>query len=261
MNSKPIALVTGASGGIGEAIARELAPNYQLVLVAHSADKLNALAAQLIGAETIVLDLSTADAVQKLTRELETRNLDISVLVNNADYGEFWLADPKLEETIMLNVVTLTMLTRALLPAIVARKAGKVMNIASTAAFMPGPLIAVYYASKAFVLSFSQALSEELSGTGVSVTALCSGPVSTGFQNAAAMQDSKLLSNPLMDSASVAHAAVKALEYKQRVVIPGTSNQLLALLPRFAPRALIPGIVKNAQSRRYSCPSCRRSVY
>lgn len=255
MNSKPIALVTGASGGIGEAIARELAPNYQLVLVARSADKLNALAAQLIGAETIVLDLSTADAVQKLTRELETRNLDISVLVNNAgfaDYGEFWLADPKkLEEMIMINVVTLTMLTRALLPAMVARKAGKVMNVASTAAFMPGPLMAVYYASKAFVLSFSEALSEELSGTGVSVTALCPGPVSTGFQNAGAMQDSKLLSNPMMDSASVARAAVKPLEYKQRVVIPGTSNQLLALLPRFVPRALIPGIVKNAQSRRY----------
>ena len=252
MNSKPIALVTGASGGIGEAIARELAPNYQLVLVARSADKLNALAAQLIGAETIVLDLSIADAVQKLTRELETRNLDIGVLVNNADCGEFWLADPKkLEETIMLNVVTLTMLTRALLPAMAARKAGKVMNVASTAAFMPGPLMAVYYASKAFVLSFSEALSEELSGTGVSVTALCPGPVSMGFQNAAAMQDSKLLSNPLMDSASVARAAVKALEYKQRVVIPGTSNQLLALLPRFVPRALIPGIVKNTQSRRY----------
>ena len=248
MNSKPIALVTSASGGIGKAIARELAPNYQLVLVARSADKLNALAAQLIGAETIVLDLSIADAVQKLTRELETRNLDIGVLVNNADCGEFWLADPKkLEETIMLNVVTLTMPTRALLPAMAARKAGKVMNVASTAAFMPGPLMVVYYASKAFVLSFS----EELSGTGVSVTALCPGPVSMGFQNTAAMQDSKLLSNPLMDSASVARAAVKALEYKQRVVIPGTSNQLLALLPRFVPRALIPGIVKNAQSRRY----------
>ena len=143
MNSKPIALVTSASGGIGKAIARELAPNYQLVLVARSADKLNALAAQLIGAETIVLDLSIADAVQKLTRELETRNLDIGVLVNNADCGEFWLADPKkLEETIMLNVVTLTMPTRALLPAMAARKAGKVMNVASTAAFMPGPLMA-----------------------------------------------------------------------------------------------------------------------
>lgn len=258
MNSKPIALVTGASGGIGEAIARELAPKYRLVLVARSADKLSALAAELGGAETIALDLSTPDATGQLTRELETRKLDISLLVNNAgfaDYGEFWLADPKkLEQMLMLNIVTLTMLTRALLPGMVARKAGKVMNVASTAAFMPGPLMAVYYASKAFVLSFSEALSEELIRTGVSVTALCPGPVSTGFQSAAAMQDSKLLKNPmnpLMDSTSVARAAVDALESKQRVVIPGLSNQLLALIPRFVPRALIPGIVKNAQARNH----------
>ena len=255
MNTRLIALVTGASGGIGQAIARELTPKYRLVLVARSADKLGALALELGGAETIALDLSTAEATRQLSRELEARQLEVSLLVNNAgfaDYGEFWLADPeKLEQMIMLNVLTLTMLTRALLPAMVARNAGKVMNVASTAAFMPGPLMAVYYASKAFVLSFSEALSEELQGTGVSVTALCPGPVSTGFQTAAAMQDSKLLSNPinpLMDSSSVARAAVAALESKQRVVIPGLSNQLLALLPRFVPRALIPGIVKTAQA-------------
>jgi uncharacterized protein len=256
VNTKPIALVTGASGGIGEAIARELAPKYRLVLVARSSEKLTALAAELGSAETIALDLSTPDATQQLTRELETRNLDISVLVNNAgfaDYGEFWLADPqKLEQMMMLNIVTLTMLTRALLPAMVMRKSGKVMNVASTAAFMPGPLMSVYYASKAFVLSFSEALSEELSGTGVSVTVLCPGAVSTGFQSKAAMQDSKLLRSPMipiMDSASVARIAVQALERQQRVVIPGLSNQFFALLPRLLPRALIPSMVKNAQAR------------
>jgi uncharacterized protein len=112
--------------------------------------------------------------------------------------------------------------------------------------------MSVYYASKAFVLSFSEALSEELRNTGVSVTALCPGPVSTDFQTKAAMQDSKLLNNPLnpvMDSASVARAGVQALESKRRVVIPGLSNQFLALLPRLLPRALIPSMVKNAQAR------------
>jgi hypothetical protein len=256
MNTKPIALVTGASGGIGEQIARLLAPRYRLVLVARSADKLEALAKELGGAETIPLDLGRSDAVDSLTRTLTERELEPSVLVNNAgfaDYGEFWQSDPKkLQEMLMLNMVTLTMLTRALLPGMVARRDGRIMNVASTAAFMPGPLMAVYYASKAFVLSFSEALSSELEGSGVSVTALCPGPVETGFQSRAAMEESKLLKNPMnptMDSRTVAEAGVRALEARQRVVIPGVTNQLLAVLPRFLPRAFVPGMVKNAQAR------------
>jgi short-subunit dehydrogenase len=258
MNSKPVALITGASGGIGEQIARELAARYHLVLVARSADKLSALASSLESAEIVALDLSRSDAVDTLTRTLQERGLEVSVLVNNAgfaDYGEFWQADAgKLLEMVNLNVVTLTMLTRALLPGMVARKQGKIMNVASTAAFMPGPLMSVYYASKAYVLSFSEGLSAELEGTGVSVTALCPGPVETGFQSRAAMEGSKLLNNPMnptMDSATVAKAAVSALEARQRVVIPGFMNQMLAVLPRFLPRALVPGIVKNAQARAH----------
>jgi uncharacterized protein len=258
MNSKPLALVTGASGGIGEAIARELNAKYRLVLVARSADKLEALAQQLGGAEVIALDLSTVDAADRLHRELETRGLAVDVLVNNAgfaDYGEFWHADAsKLQQMVLLNVNTLTMLTRALLPGMVERKRGHVLNVASTAAFMPGPLMAVYYASKAYVLSFGEALDEELRGTGVSVTTLCPGPVESGFQARAAMEDSKLLKNPmnpLMSAAEVAKQAVSAMEANARVVIPGFNNQMLALVSRFVPRAFVPGIVKNAQARNH----------
>ncbi len=258
MNTKPLALVTGASGGIGEEIAKQLANKYRLVLVARSQDKLEALAKEIGGAEVIALDLAMPNATQQLMMQLEQRKLSIEVLVNNAgfaDYGEFHLADPaKLEQMVLLNIHTLTMLTRALLPSMVAAKRGKVLNVASTAAFMPGPLMAVYYASKAYVLSFGEALDEELRGTGVSVTTLCPGPVKTGFQDRAAMNDSKLLQNPMnpmMTSQEVAIQAVAALEKKARVVIPGLMNQILAVVPRLMPRAFVPSMVKNAQARNH----------
>jgi uncharacterized protein len=261
--SKQTALVTGASGGIGEDLARELAARrYNLVLVARSADKLEALGQELrqkhgIESTIIAMDLSTPDAAERLTRELETRQLTIDVLINNAgsgDYGEFWtLEASKTAQMLHLNITTLTMLSRALLPGMVARKRGKIMNVASTAGFMPGPLMSVYYASKNFVLALSEGLSEELAGTGVTVTALCPGPVVTGFQAQAAMQDSKLLKNPsgLLSSGEVAKQGVAALERGQRVIIPGFINQVLALLPRWVPRAFVPGIVKNVQARNH----------
>jgi uncharacterized protein len=254
--NKPYALITGASGGIGEELARQMAQKYSLILVARSFDKLEALAKELGGAQTIALDLSTPDAAHKLSAELDKRGLEVEVLVNNAgfaDYGEFALAPTdKLEQMVFLNIGTLTMLTRALLPKMLEKKRGQVLNVASTAAFMPGPLMAVYYASKAYVLSFGEALDEELRGTGVGITTLCPGPVATGFQDRAAMQDSKLLKNPMnpmMSVQEVAKEAIDALENKQRVVIPGLMNKLLALTPRIVPRAFVPSIVKNAQAR------------
>ena len=258
------ALVTGASGGIGEDLARELAARqYNLVLVARSADKLEALGQELrqkygIESTAIAMDLSTPDAAEDLTRELETRSLSIDVLINNAgfaDYGEFWNLDSnKTAQMLHLNITTLTMLSRALLPGMVARKKGRIMNVASTAAFMPGPLMSVYYASKNYVLALSEGLSEELAGTGVTVTALCPGPVETGFQARAAMENSKLLKNPMnpmMTSKEVAKQGIAALERGQRVIIPGTMNQILALVPRLLPRAFVPGMVKNAQARNH----------
>jgi uncharacterized protein len=261
--SKQTALVTGASGGIGEDLARELAAcQYNLVLVARSADKLEALGQELrqkygIESTSIAMDLSTPDAADRLTHELERRKLSIDVLINNAgfaDYGEFWILDAnKTAQMLHLNITTLTMLSRLLLPGMVARKKGRIMNVASTAAFMPGPLMSVYYASKNYVLALSEGLSEELAGTGVTVTALCPGPVETGFQARAAMQDSKLLKNPsgLLSSAEVAKQGIVALERGQRVIIPGLMNQILAMVPRWVPRAFVPGIVKNAQARNH----------
>ncbi len=258
------ALVTGASGGIGEDLARELAARkYNLVLVARSTDKLEALGHELrqrhgIESTIISMDLSSPDAAEQLSHELETRKLSIDVLVNNAgfaDYGEFWTLDTnKTAQMLHLNITTLTMLSRALLPGMVARKRGKIMNVASTAAFMPGPLMSVYYASKNYVLALSEGLSEELAGTGVTITALCPSPVETGFQARAAMQNSKLLKNPMnpmMDSKDVAKQGIAALERGQRVIIPGFMNQILALVPRLLPRAFVPGIVKNAQARNH----------
>jgi short-subunit dehydrogenase len=188
--------------------------------------------------------------------ELETRGLDVDVLVNNAgigEYGEFALGDPiKQQHMISLNVMTLTMLTRALLPKMLEHKSGRIMNVASTAGFMPGPLMSVYYATKAYVLSFSEALAEELVGTGVTVTALCPGPTESDFQARADMQDSKLVKGKtLMTCKEVSEEGVAALERGQRVVIPGFINQIQALTSRFLPRAIVPGIIKNVQARNH----------
>jgi len=151
---------------------------------------------------------------------------------------------------IQLNVVALTELTKLLLPPMIARGAGRVLNVASTAAFQPGPLMAVYYATKAYVLSFSEAIAEELRGTGVTVTALCPGPTKTGFQAGAAMEDSKLVrGRDIMDSKTVARIGYAAMLEGKRVVIPGAMNKVLAQSVRFLPRATVARAVKRAQER------------
>lgn len=260
--NRKTALITGASGGIGEALARTLAQHgYNLILVARTMSKLEALGAELsakngVEAVSIASDLSAFDASEKLIADLEARKLNVDVLVNNAgfgEFGEFAMGDPvKQQQMISLNILTLTMLTRHLLPKMLERKFGRVMNVASTAAFMPGPLMSVYYASKAYVLSFSEALAEELLGTGVTVTALCPGPTESDFQARAAMEDSKLFQGKtLMTSREVAEQGVAALERGQRVVIPGIMNQIQAQASRFLPRAIVPGIVKNVQARNH----------
>ena len=251
------ALVTGASGGIGEEIAKELASKgFDLILVARRAEQLNVLATLLeskhaIKARSIALDLSIDGAGQKLFQLLEGN--DVDVLVNNAGiglFGGFIHDDPdRLNQLVMLNVVALTDLTRALLPQMVARGSGRVLNVASVAGFMPGPLMAAYFASKAYVLSLGVALSAELAGTGVTVTTLCPGAIRTGFQKGAAMEDSKLVKGKkLMSAEDCARYGVRAMLRGTSVAVPGVANKLVTLTPRFLPRKFLAKMVQQNQS-------------
>lgn len=253
-SSRPLALVTGASGGIGLHIATELAAlGHDLVLVARGQRALDELAQALsqrhgIQAHVRALDLSLPDAADQLTAWLQAQALPVDVLVNNAGFGLYGphaqadLAEE--QQMIQVNITTLTRLTKLLLPGMLSRRRGQVMNVASTASFQPGPYMAVYYATKAYVLSYSEALAEELRGTGVTVTALCPGPTTSGFQDKAAMHDSALVKGRrLPTSAEVAAYGVKAMRRGQRVAIHGCMNWLMAQSVRFTPRALVTRVV------------------
>jgi hypothetical protein len=257
--AKRTALITGASGGIGLELTRIFArEGYDLGLVARSEGKLNELAAEMNSrhgttATVIVRDLSKQSEVDSLYDEVQRRGLTVDVLVNNAGFavfGDFTTSDAAAEYEMMeINVVTLTRLTKKFLPGMKARGWGRVLNLASTAAFAPGPLMAVYYATKAYVLSFSEAIARELDGTGVTVTALCPGPTKTGFQARAAMQDSKLVQGGLMDVTNVAEQGYRALMNGTTVYVPGFMNKLQALAPRFLPRTMVARMVMNMQRR------------
>lgn len=257
--AKQTALITGASSGLGKELARLYAKDgYDLVLVARSHDKLEALAKELTeahGTKATVLtsDLSKAEAPSLLVKELERRNLQIDALINNAGYGlygPFVETDLQKElEMIQLNVTSLTELSKHLLPGMVARGKGQILNVASTAAFQPGPLMAVYYATKAFVLFLSEALASELEGTGVTVTAFCPGPTESGFQAEAQLGSSKLVrGKKLPDAQSVAALGYKAAKKGKRVYIPGALNYAMANSVRFLPRDAATAIVKMAQA-------------
>jgi short-subunit dehydrogenase len=246
-----VALVTGASGGIGLEIARVLAPDHDLVLVARSAAKLESLAEELGGARFVPADLSDPAGEAKVGAEVA----DVDVLVNNAgvgDFGPFAEADPaRTLAMIHLNVTSLTALTRRYLPGMLERGRGRVMNVASTASFQPGPLMAVYYATKAYVLSFSEALAEEVRRSGVTVTALCPGPTASGFQAAADMELSPLVANRrLPTAAEVAAYGVKAMERGDVVAVPGLLNKLMAGSVRFTPRPVIRRVVRKMQETK-----------
>lgn len=245
------ALVTGASSGIGLELARLLAADgHDLVLVARSTAKLDALAREL-GAgrvRTIGADLSRPDAVAAVHAQVPT----VDVLVNNAgvgDFGPFAEAEAdKVLGMIQLNIASLTELTHRYLPGMVARGSGRVLNVASTAAFQPGPLMAVYYATKAYVLSFSEAVAEEVRGSGVTVTALCPGPTASGFQAGADMEASKLVKGrKLPTAAEVAAAGHKAMLAGDVVHVPGLRNKVLASSVRFTPRPVIRRLVHKLQ--------------
>lgn len=258
--AKMTALVTGASGGIGEELARLFAAGgHDLVLVARSRDKLARLAAELkdahgVSARVVASDLSRPEAPREIFEELRGAGVPVDALINNAGFGSYGLfaeTDLKSElELLQVNVAALTHLTKLFLPAMLGRRRGYVMNVASTAAFQPGPLMAVYYASKAYVLSFSEALSNECEGTGVRVSALCPGPTETGFVAAAGMGDSKLFDRGAMSARAVAEAGYRGLLDGRRVVIPGLRNNLLARSIGFFPRGLVTKVVRGIQEKR-----------
>jgi short-subunit dehydrogenase len=256
--TKPLALVTGASGGIGEALARRLAAEgYDLVLVARSADALNRAAETLrltSGVSTIPLDLGHEEAGETLERELGSRQVDL--LVNNAGYGVTgrFLDQPLATQLgeITLNVHTLTDLTHRFVGAMRRSGYGRgVINVASTAAFQPGPHMAVYYATKAYVLSFTEALAQELKGTGLTATALCPGPVATGFQARAEFDASMRLTKIMKPRSAdfVAAAALRGFNAGKSVVIPGLMEAVMARGAPFTPRPLLLAAVEKLQRK------------
>ncbi len=254
-------MITGASSGIGEEIAKLAAADKQdLVLVARSADKLEALGESLarahgIRATVLAEDLSDPASIDVIADVLAARTIDVDVLVNNAGFG-LWgpLVETNIDDQrrmLQVNVFALTMLTRRLLPLMVARGRGRVLNVASTAAFEPGPLMATYYASKAYVLSFSEALADELGGSGVTVTCLCPGPTETGFAARAGNQRSRLFALGLvMDAGSVARAGYEGMKAGRRLVITGLINKLVIQSLRISPRRLVTALVRKLNEKR-----------
>jgi len=250
------ALITGASGGIGYELAKLFARDrYNLVLVARSAAKLTQFADELqrqfgISVKPIALDLTAAPAPQFLFDQLQREDIAVDVLANNAGYGALGeFAKVPLEESlgqIQLNVTALTHLTRLFLGPMLERRAGKILNVASTAGFQPGPRMAVYYATKAYVISFSEALANELQGTGVTVTCLCPGATDTGFAQRAGNDQTRLFKQLRpMDAKTVALDGYRGLMDGKTLVISGFKNWLLAESIRFSPRKLVTAISRK----------------
>jgi short-subunit dehydrogenase len=249
------ALITGASSGIGLELARLFARDgYRLVLVARNRGALRALGDELQAQYQIDVRISPKDLAHpaspvELYQELQEAGVVLDVLVNNAGFGgrgPFLKTDWNNEaEMMQVNIVALAHLTKLFLPQIRARE-GKVMNVASVAAFLPGPYMSVYYASKAFVLSFSEALAEELRGTGTTVTCLCPGPVETGFQKRAGSEASGLARSPLLvDVVEVARAGYEGMKQGNRLVIPGWKNRVAVESLRVSPRSMVTRMVSR----------------
>lgn len=241
---KKVALVTGASAGLGVEFARHLHERgHRLVLAARREERLQSLADELGNARAIAIDLSSTKAPARLIADLEANGEVVDVLVNNAGFGligQFATLDPKRQrQMIDLNVGTLTELCRAVVPGMIERKSGGVLNVASTAAFQPGPRMAVYFATKAFVLSLSEALHEELRPHGISVTCLCPGPTRTEFGDVAGFKGNVVFDRVAMKASEVVKAGLEGLEKNKAVVIPGLVNKAGATSTRFAPRFLV----------------------
>ncbi len=247
---KKTALITGASSGIGLELAKIHAINgHNLVLVARNISKLEELKTELenkhnVSIYVIGIDLSVTDSAKKVYDETSSKNIQIDYLINNAgfgDYGAFYETSwEKEQQMINLNITALTQFTKLYLKDMVSRSSGKIMNVASTASFQSGPLMAVYFATKAYVLSFSEAVNNEVSHTGITVTALCPGATVSGFESSANLEGSKMFTGrKLPGSKEVAEYAYKAMMKGKTVAIQGFMNKVLVASVRFLPRALV----------------------
>ncbi len=241
---KPVALITGASAGLGAEFARQLAKRgHSLILAARRKDRIEALAKELGNTRAIAIDLSKANAAAELTANVEGAGEQVEILVNNAGFGligRFAKRDPeRLREMIDLNVGTLTDLCRLIAPGMIERGSGGILNVASTAAFQPGPNMAVYFATKAYVLSFTEALHEELKPHGVHVSCLCPGPTRTEFGEVAGFGGNGMFDRVAMEAPEVVAAGLKGLDKNKAVVVPGVANKIAAASTRFAPRGVV----------------------
>ncbi len=256
--AQAITLITGASSGIGRELAFVFAEKKNdLLLVARNGEELSKLADELrqkygITAFCFACDLREMKSVEAVKAYCEQYDLYVENLINNAGFGDFGLfADSKIERQlgmINLNISALVYLTHLFLPAMILQGRGRILNVASTAAFQPGPLMSVYYASKAFVLHFSEAIANELETKKITVTALCPGPTASNFKVAANLEKSRLMKNRKLPSArSVAEDGYRALMSGKIVAISGWRNALLAFLVRFFPRRLVLKMVRKLQ--------------
>ncbi len=254
------ALITGASNGIGLELAKTHASKGgDLVLVARNKTKLDELKQELeqqykVKVYTIGKDLSANNAAQEVYDETSKQNIRVDYLINNAGFGDFGMfveTDWNKElQMINLNITTLTQFTKLYLQDMVKRNSGKIMNVASTAAFQSGPTMAVYYATKAYVLSFSEAVDNEVSDKGVTVTTLCPGATESGFQAVAAMQESALVKGKkLPTSREVAEYGYAAMMKGKTVAIHGLMNWIMANSVRFTPRAIVVKLTRKIQDK------------
>lgn len=246
---KNTAVITGGSSGIGVELAREFAARgYDLVLIARNPERLDATASEFkfrygVLTRVIACDLSDAESAEAIYRELRKDSIRVDVLVNNAGfnvYGKFLETDIKKElQMIQVMVASVTHLTKLFAKDMIERGSGKILNVCSTGSFAPGPFDAVYQASKAYMLSFSEALSEELRGTGITVTALCPGATQTEFAERAGMTGTRLFKGITMSAGSVARIGVRAVMRGRRTVVAGLFNKALVLSIRFSPKGML----------------------
>jgi len=255
------ALITGASNGIGYELAKVHAEKGDnLVLIARSKNKLDELKKELeekhrIQVHTIGKDLSVAGAAVKVYEEVKQNNISIDYLINNAGLGDIGLFAncdwKKQENMINLNITALAHFTRLYLPDMIKQGSGKILNVASTAAFQPGPIMSVYFATKAFVLSFSEAVNEEVRDKGITVTALCPGSTESGFHAAAIGDNKELKERRLPSSRKIAEFGYRAMMKGKSVAIPGLMNSIMATSVRFIPRALMVKAVRKIQEKKH----------